>query len=317
MSNGRKVVLVGCGAVGTSFVYSAINQGIASHYVLIDVVNDIAEGNAMDLSDSHAVLPSPFSSIKAGTYSDCADADVIVITAGRPQKPGETRLEMVADNAKIMKSIALEIKKSGFNGITVIASNPVDILTHVYQEVTGYESNRVISSGTTLDSSRLRKLLGERLNVAPRSVKAYLIGEHGDSSVAVWSRSIVMGKSILEYVEEGAITIDELQQVKDDATNMAYKIIEKKRATFYGIGACLARIVKSILNDEKSSLMVGALLKGQYGVENVYISVPCIVGAHGIEEIIEWRLSEEELQGLRKSCTQLSEVFKTAQAAIK
>ncbi|AHI52431.1 L-lactate dehydrogenase [Spiroplasma culicicola] len=317
MTNDRKIVLVGCGAVGTSFIYSAINQGIAQHYVLIDVVADVAEGNAMDLTDAHAVLPNPFSTVKAGDYSDCKDADIVVITAGRPQKPGETRLEMIADNSKIMKTIASEIKKSGFNGITVIASNPVDVLTHVYQKVTGYPANKVISSGTTLDSSRLRKLLGEKLGVAPRSVKAYLLGEHGDSSVAIWSRSTVMGKSILEYLEEGKLTSEELKQVKDDATHMAYKIIEKKRATFYGIGACLTRITKSILNDEKSSLMVGAYLTGQYGLDDVYISVPCIVGANGIEQIIDWKLSAEELAGLQESSNQLKEVFATASEAIK
>ncbi|QBQ07305.1 L-lactate dehydrogenase [Spiroplasma gladiatoris] len=316
MTNGRKIVLVGCGAVGTSFVYSAINQGLAQHYVLIDVVKDFAEGNEMDLTDTHAVLPSPFATIKAGDYEDCKDADVVVITAGRPQKPGETRLQMVADNAKIMKQVATGIKNSGFTGITVIASNPVDILTQVYQEVTGFDSSKVISSGTTLDSSRLRKLLGAKLNVSPRSVKAYLIGEHGDSSVAIWSRSIVMGKTIAEYIEEGVVTEKELAEVKDEATHMAYKIIEKKRATFYGIGACLAKIVKSVLNDEKASMMVGAYLTGQYGLEDVYVSVPCIVGANGIEQIIEWNLSEDEVAGLRQSGAQLKEVYKTAKAAI-
>ncbi|AGR41579.1 L-lactate dehydrogenase [Spiroplasma taiwanense] len=317
MINGKKVVLVGCGAVGTSFIYSAINQGLAQNYVLIDVFRDVAEGNVMDLTDAHAVLPNPFSSIKVGEYSDCKDADVIVITAGRPQKPGETRLEMVADNARIMKGIATEIKNSGFNGITVIASNPVDVLTHVYQVVTGFDNSKVISSGTTLDSSRLRKLLGEKLKVNPRSVKAYLLGEHGDSSVAIWSRSVVMGKTIQEYLDEGKITKQELDEVKSEAVHMAYKIIEKKRATFYGIGACLTRIVKSVLNDEKSSLMVGAYLSGQYGNSDLYISVPCIVGANGIEQIIEWNLSKEELAGLTNSCNQLKEVFSVAKEAIQ
>ncbi|KAJ3634439.1 hypothetical protein Zmor_019081 [Zophobas morio] len=184
-NNGRKVVLVGCGAVGTSFLYSAINQQLAQHYVLIDVFKNAAEGNTIDLADTMAVLgDNSFTSIKAGDYSDCKDADVVVITAGRPQKEGETRLAMVADNAKIMKDIAEQIKKSGFKGVTIIASNPVDVLTAVYQEVTGFDAHSVVGSGTTLDSARLRRLVAEKLNVAPQAVNAFLVGEHGDSSVA-------------------------------------------------------------------------------------------------------------------------------------
>ncbi|SYV94819.1 L-lactate dehydrogenase, partial [Mycoplasma putrefaciens] len=182
----NKVVLIGAGAVGTSFLYAAINQGIAEEYVLIDAFAEPAQGNALDLADTLAVLPQSFSSIKAGSYEDCKDADIIVITAGRPQKPGETRLEMVAGNAEIMRNIALEVKKSGFDGITVIASNPVDVITHVYQQITGFDQHKVIGSGTTLDSARLRRLLAAKLNVQVSSVNAYLAGEHGDSSVAIW-----------------------------------------------------------------------------------------------------------------------------------
>lgn len=316
MHNGRKIVLVGCGAVGTSFVYSAINQGIAQHYVLIDVNEDVAEGNVLDLWDTNAVLPRPFKSMVVGTYDDCRDADVVVITAGRPQKVGETRLDMIKDNAKIMKNIALQIKASGFSGITLIAANPVDILAQVYQRITGFAPNKVISSGTTLDSSRLRKLLGEKLGVASRSVKAYLLGEHGDSSVAIWSRSVVMGKRISEYVEEGKVTEEELQQVHDEAAHLAYEIIELKRATFYGIGACLTKIVVAILEDSKSTLMVGAYLDGQYGEQDIYISVPCVVGKNGIEQIIEWHLEPEELEGIHKSCETLHATFSEAEAAI-
>ncbi|WP_338984852.1 L-lactate dehydrogenase [Spiroplasma endosymbiont of Diplazon laetatorius] len=317
MINDKKIVLVGCGAVGTSFVYSAVNQGIAKEYVLIDVFKDAAEGNQMDIADAQAILPEPFTSIKAGDYSDCKDADLIVITAGRPQKPGETRLEMVADNAKIMKDIATQIKNSGFNGITVIASNPVDVLTYVYKSVTGYDSSKVISSGTTLDSSRLRRLLADKVGAMPHEVEAYLLGEHGDSSVAAWSLGTVNGKSVQDFLNEGVITEKDLQEVKDEATHMAYKIIEKKRATFYGIGACLARIVKAILTDEKVMLMVGAHLNGEYGNSDIYTSVPCIIGKNGIEEIIKWDISSEEQELFNKSCEQLKEVFNTAKEAIK
>ncbi|ARU92291.1 L-lactate dehydrogenase [Spiroplasma clarkii] len=317
MISGRKIVLIGCGAVGTSFVYSAINQGIAQHYVLIDVNEDVAEGNVIDLSDSHSVLPKPFSSMKVGNYQDCSDADVVVITAGRPQKTGESRLDMIKDNAKIMKEIGLQVKGSGFSGITLIASNPVDILIMVYQKVTGFEPNKVISSGTTLDSSRLRKLLGEKLGVAPKSVKAYLLGEHGDSSVAIWSRSVVMGKTIDEYVEEGKISRAELESVRDEAANLAYEIIELKRATYYGIGACLTRIVDSILEDSKLTLMVGAYLNGEYGQKGIYISVPCVIGSQGIEQVIEWKLEPSELEGIQKSCDKLRQFYNDAKSAFE
>jgi L-lactate dehydrogenase len=186
----RKIVLIGSGAVGTSFLYSAINQGLASEYVLIDAFPNAALGNALDLADTAATVPTAFSSIKAGDYSDIHDADIIVITAGRPQLKKadgtlETRLEIAAANAKIMTEIATNVRNSGFKGITVIASNPVDVLTRVYQEVTGFEPSKVIGSGTTLDSSRLRRLVGEKLGVNAQGVNAYIIGEHGDSSVAV------------------------------------------------------------------------------------------------------------------------------------
>jgi L-lactate dehydrogenase len=186
----HKIVLIGSGAVGTSFVYAALNQGLAAEYVLIDAFPNASLGNALDLADTAATVGVPFSSIKAGTYKDVKNADVVVITAGRPQLKKadgtlETRLEMVAGNAKIMQDIALNVKKSGFKGITVIASNPVDVLTRVYQEVTQFDEHKVIGSGTTLDSSRLRRLVGEKLNINAQSVNAYIIGEHGDSSVAV------------------------------------------------------------------------------------------------------------------------------------
>ncbi|ATG97417.1 L-lactate dehydrogenase [Mesoplasma lactucae] len=313
----NKVVLIGAGAVGTSFLYSAINQGIASDYVLIDAFPNAAKGNALDLADTAAVLPTPFANIKAGDYSDCKDADVVVITAGRPQQPGETRLDMVAGNAQIMKSIAEEVKKSGFDGITIIASNPVDVLTLVYQEVTGFDAHKVIGSGTTLDSARLRRLVGEKLGIAPTSVETFLMGEHGDSSVAAWSHATVMGQPISKFVEEGKITEAELDQFRTDAINMAYKIIELKRATFYGIGACLTRIVKAVLNDEKSTLMVGAKLNGEYGNKDLYTGVPAVISRNGWDYIIEWDLTKDEQAQFNKSCETLTESIAKARAAIK
>jgi L-lactate dehydrogenase len=317
-NNGRKVVLVGCGAVGTSFMYAAINQQIAQHYVLIDVFKNAAEGNAIDLADTMAVLgDNSFTSIKAGDYSDCKDADVVVITAGRPQKEGETRLAMVADNAKIMKDIATQIKASGFKGVTVIASNPVDVLTTVYQKVTGFNPNSIVGSGTTLDSARLRRLTAEKLGVAPQSVNAFLMGEHGDSSVAAWTTATVFNKPILDYVAEGKISQKELDEIRTEAVNMAYKIIELKRATFYGIGVCLTRIVKAILNNEGSILMVGAQLNGEYKNKGLYTGVPAIINGDGWKEIVEYKLSKEEQAQFDASCKALEEVVNTAYEAIK
>ncbi|WP_027063268.1 L-lactate dehydrogenase [Mesoplasma seiffertii] len=313
----NKVVLIGAGAVGTSFMYSAINQGIASDYVLIDAFPQAAQGNALDLADTMAVLPVPFTSIKAGDYSDCGDADVIVITAGRPQKEGETRLEMVAGNAVIMKSIAEEVKKSGFQGITVIASNPVDVLTLVYQEVTGFDQHKVIGSGTTLDSARLRRLVAEKLNVSAEAVDTFLAGEHGDSSVAVWSHASVMGQPISKYIAEGKITQAELDQIRDEAVHMAYKIIELKRATFYGIGVCLTKIVKAVLRNERTTLMVGAKLNGEYGNKDLYTGVPAIIGQNGWESIIEWDLTTAEQDLFNQSCATLSTTIAKARDAIK
>ncbi|WP_026389828.1 L-lactate dehydrogenase [[Acholeplasma] multilocale] len=313
----NKVVLIGAGAVGTSFMYSAMNQGIASDYVLIDAFPAAAQGNAIDLADTMAVLPQPFTTVKAGDYSDCADADVIVITAGRPQKEGETRLEMVAGNAVIMKSIAEEVKKSGFTGITVIASNPVDVLTLVYQEATGFDAHKVIGSGTTLDSARLRRLVADKLNVAPESVNAFLAGEHGDSSVAVWSNATVMNQPISKFIAEGKVTQAELDQIRDEAVHMAYKIIELKRATFYGIGVCLTRIVKAVLNNERTTLMVGAKLSGEYGNTDMFTGVPAIIGENGWESIIEWDLTDAEQKMFNESCATLANSIAKAREAIK
>lgn len=316
MKLSQKVGLIGCGAVGSSFLYAAMNQGIGSDYVLIDAFPNAAKGNAIDLADAACVLPSPFASIKAGDYSDLKDADVVVITAGRPQKPGETRLDLVAGNAVIMKSIAEEVKKSGFKGITIIASNPVDVLTYVYQKVTGFEEHTVIGSGTTLDSSRLRRLIGEKLHVSPVSVEAYLAAEHGDSSVAVWSKANIMGQPLQSYIDAGKISQADLDDIKKQAINMAYTIIDLKRATFYGIGDCLTRIVKAVLHNENTAMMVGAKLDGEFGNKDLYTGVPAIVGENGWHDIIDWKLTDAEQALFDKSCKAVHETIDKANEAI-
>lgn len=298
----RKIVLVGCGAVGTSFVYSAINQGLAQEYVLIDIFKDNAEGNALDFSDCQALLSETFISVKTGEYKDCKDADIIVITAGRPQKPNETRIDMVVDNAQIINKIALEIKKSGFKGISIIASNPVDIITTIYQRITGFDVHKVLSSGTLLDSSRLRYLIGIKFNVNPKSVSAYVMGEHGDSSMVPWSCSSIMGKSLNEYIKEGKVTNKELNDISQQTVDRAYKIIKLKKSTYYGIGTALALIVKTIINGQNEVLMVGAYLQGEYGETGFYSGVPTVINEHGWNRIVTLPLNKEEQIKFAKSC---------------
>ncbi len=303
MRNNGKIVLIGCGQVGNSFLYSAINQGLSNQYVLMDFFKDIAEGNALDLLDTQAGLPIPFSTIKASDdFNDCKDAEIIVITAGRPQKKGETRLEMVLDNAKIMKNIAENIKKSGFHGVTIIASNPVDILTNVYLKVTNFDKHKVIGSGTTLDTSRLRRLIAEKFDVSPKSVHAYLMGEHGDSSVAIWSSSSIMGKNFDTIISEGKITKKELDAIVKEAEQMAYTIINKKGSTSFGIGVYLTQIARAVLDDFNEILMVGCLLNGEYDQHDIVTGVPAIISKNGWERIIEWHLNEDEISKFDASC---------------
>lgn len=298
----RKIVLVGCGAVGTSFIYSAINQGLAQEYVLIDIFKDNAQGNALDFSDCQALLSETFISVKEGDYKDCKDADIIVITAGRPQKPDETRIDMVVDNAQIINKIALEIKKSGFKGISIIASNPVDIITTIYQKITGFDVHKVLSSGTLLDSSRLRYLIGIKFNVNPKSISAYVMGEHGDSSMVPWSCSSIMGKSLNEYIKEGKATNTELNDIYQQTVDRAYKIIQLKKSTYYGIGTALALIVKTIINGQNEVLMVGAYLQGEYGETGFYSGVPTVINEHGWNRIVTLPLNKEEQIKFAKSC---------------
>ncbi|MBR2022851.1 MAG: L-lactate dehydrogenase, partial [Mycoplasmataceae bacterium] len=259
----KKIILVGAGAVGCSFLYSAMNRGLASEYGIIDVNKANVEGQTLDFEDGSAPSDYPFNVFPA-EYSDCKDADLVVITAGRPQLPGETRLNMVEGNAKIMKEIATNIKQSGFKGITVIASNPVDILTLIYQEVTGFDKKTVIGSGTSLDSARLTREISKRINIAPQSIQAYVLGEHGDSSVSAFSVATVGGLPLSYFVKNKRIDESEFPKIHEFVWKKAYEIIERKRATFYGIGVNLANICENIIRDSRKVLAIGAFLEGQY-----------------------------------------------------
>lgn len=312
----RKVALIGSGAVGTSFLYSAMNRGIANEYGIIDLNKEVAKGNELDLEDAASTNFLPWKTTVLD-YKDLTDYDIIVITAGRPQKPGETRLEMVEDNAKIMKDIALKVKSSGFSGVTIIASNPVDVLTTVYQEVTGFSTNQVMGSGTSLDTSRLTLALSARLNISPRSIQAYVIGEHGDSSVSVFSSASVSGKPLKYFLSKNNVSKDELGKIHKDMYLKAYEIINRKRATFYGIGSSLANLVHAIFNDTRSIHACGAKLDGQYGHKGFYTGTPAIIGATGIQEIVELDLNEAEQKQFDKSATTLETSLAKARAAIK
>ncbi|MBR3832244.1 MAG: L-lactate dehydrogenase [Mycoplasmataceae bacterium] len=312
----KKIILVGAGAVGCSFLYSAMNRGLASEYGIIDVNKANVEGQTLDFEDGSAPSDYPFNVFPA-EYSDCKDADLVVITAGRPQLPGETRLNMVEGNAKIMKEIATNIKQSGFKGITVIASNPVDILTLIYQEVTGFDKKTVIGSGTSLDSARLTREISKRINIAPQSIQAYVLGEHGDSSVSAFSVATVGGLPLSYFVKNKRIDESEFPKIHEFVWKKAYEIIERKRATFYGIGVNLANICENIIRDSRKVLAIGAFLEGQYKNSGIYTGVPAVIGVNGIEEIIEFTLSDAEQKQFDNSVKQLKEVVEKAREAIK
>ncbi|MFT8727836.1 MAG: L-lactate dehydrogenase [Liquorilactobacillus ghanensis] len=306
--NHQKVILVGDGAVGSSFAYAMALQGVAEEFGIVDVVKERTEGDALDLADATA-LSYP-KKIYSAEYSDCKDADLVVITAGAPQKPGETRLDLVNKNLKILSSIVKPVVDSGFSGIFLVAANPVDILTYATWKFSGFPKNRVIGSGTSLDTSRLRVALGELLGVHdPRSVHAYIMGEHGDSEFAAYSAATVGGLPILDWAKANGVTKEKLAKVEDDVRNKAYVIISKKGATFYGVATALARISKAILRDEDAVLPVSAYMDGQYGLNDIYIGTPAVVNGNGLDRILEVPLNDEEQKKMTDSAKTLKQVL--------
>ena len=305
MIESRKLVLVGTGMVGMSMAYAMVNQGGINELVLIDVLKDKAEGEAMDLAHGIPCGPTEID-IKAGDYDECKDADIVVITAGINQKPGQTRLELAKTNAKIMKEITENVVKSGFNGIFVIASNPVDLMTYVVGKVSGFPRNKVIGSGTVLDTARLRYLIGKRLNVSSKNIHAYIMGEHGDSSFVPWSHSYVGCKKLADILKEKGETQKLLDEIYTEVQQSAYEIIEKKRATYYGIGMGLTKIIKTILNNEKEILTVSTKLENEYGHDGIYIGVPAVIGKNGVQELLNLPLTAKEQEEFDHSCDVLT-----------
>lgn len=305
----RKVVIVGCGFVGSSSAFALMQSGLFSEMVLIDLDQDRAEGEAMDIS--HGVPFAGPMKIYAGNYDDIKDAAVIVITAGANQKPEETRLDLVQKNSKIMESVVSEIAARDYKGILLIVSNPVDILTHVALKVSGFPESRVFGSGTVLDTARLRHHLGLHLGVDSRSVHAFVIGEHGDSEIAAWSSANVSGVPLSTLCEmRGHYNhVGNTESIADQVKNSAYEIIAKKDATYYGIAMAVKRICQAVVRDEKSILPISRRMHGEYALEDVVLSMPAIVGAGGVETPIPISLDEKEVTKLHESADTLQEIM--------
>lgn len=308
--NSRKVAVIGCGFVGSSSAFALMQSGLFSEMVLIDADTKIAEGEAMDIS--HGISFARPMQIYAGNYDDITDAAIIVITAGANQKPDETRLDLIKKNAAIMKSIVGEIKKRDFGGILLIVSNPVDILTLIALKESGYPSNRVIGSGTVLDTGRFKYLLGEHLDVDSRSVHAFIIGEHGDSELAAWSNARIGGLKVNDFCElRGHFNHEQsMKKIFENVRNSAYEIIERKHATYYGIAMAVKRICEAIVRNEKSILPVSSLMTGEYGLNDVVLSIPAVVDETGVQKVIPIELNDEELTKLKDSANILKDIAK-------
>ena len=300
--NLRKIAVIGCGFVGSASAFALMQSKLFSEIVLIDADYAKAEGEAMDIS--HGIPFVGNMKIYAGSYDDIVDASIIVITAGAGQKPGETRLDLVHKNLNIFKSIIPEIAKRNCRGILLVVANPVDILTYAALKLSGFPESRVIGSGTVLDTARLKYQLGEHLSVDSKSVHAFIIGEHGDSEIAAWSSANVSGIALDDFCEmRGHYNHDQSQAEK--VKNSAYEIIEKKRATYYGVAMAVKRICEVIIRDEKSILPISSMMHGDFGVDNVVLSMPAVVGADGLEELVPISLSEKEQADLQASAATL------------
>ena len=308
-TNVRKVVMIGCGFVGAACSFAIMQSGLFSEMVLIDADIAKAEGEALDIS--HGVPFAKPMKIYAGDYDDIKDASLVIITAGANQKPGETRLDLVKKNISIFKSIIPEIKKRDFNGILLIVANPVDILTTVAHKLSGLPENKVIGSGTVLDTARLKYELGNHLNVDSRSVHAFIIGEHGDSEIAAWSSANVSGIPLHKFCEmRGHFNHEEaMKRIAENVKNSAYEIIEKKKATYYGVAMAVKRICEAIIRDEKSILPISSKMNGDFGIKDISLSMPAIVGKDGVECHVPIQLNEEEISKLQQSAQTLSDIL--------
>ena len=309
MINIQKAAVIGCGFVGSTIAYALMQKGTFSELVLLDANHAKAEGEAMDIS--HGLPFAHAMDIREGDYEDIADASVVIITAGANQKPGESRLDLVQKNAVIMRSIIREIKRVKCEGILLIVSNPVDILTQIALEESGFPKERVIGSGTVLDTARLKYLVSEKLKVDSRNVHAFIVGEHGDSELTVWSCANIYGIGLEDFARMRGYR--DFEKEKDElyhaVRDSAYEIIERKGATYYGIGMAAARIAESIVRDSHTVAPVSVSLNGEYGISGLCLSIPAVIGRDGAEQILEINFSEEENGKLRESAEELKSVL--------
>ncbi|MEX1275593.1 MAG: L-lactate dehydrogenase [Bacteroidota bacterium] len=301
----RKVGVVGTGFVGSSFAFALMVRRLAGELVLVDVNPEKAIGEEMDFN--HGLSFTRPMKIRAGTYADLAGSNVVVIAAGTNQKPGETRLDLLARNAAIFREIVPEVVRHNPNGIILIATNPVDILTHISLGEVDLTASRIIGSGTILDTSRFRFLLGQYYHVDARSVHAYIVGEHGDSEIPIWSLANIGGVRLREFapLQNKPYNQEDMNRLFISVRDAAYEIIKRKGATYYAIGLGLLSIVEAILGNYRSVLSVSTLMTGQYGVKDICLSLPCVVGANGIEEVLTLNISPEEEEGFRRSAEKL------------
>lgn len=303
-----KIILIGDGAVGSSFAYASTILGVGRELGIIDINEKKVEGEVMDLSDAISFASPKY--IYKASYSDCKDAEVVVITAGLAQKAGETRLDLVEKNLAIFKGMIKNVVASGFDGIFVVATNPVDVLSYATWKYSGFPASKIIGTGTTLDSSRFKKEIAGLIGIDPRSVDAFILGEHGDTEFPVWSHTNIGGLPIYEWVKSQS-EIDEMALLDtfEKSKNAAYEIIEKKGATFYGIGMAITRLVKAIINDENSVYSTSSYLYGEYGVKDLYVGVPTVIGKDGAKWVIEVPLTDTEKERMDESTRLLKEII--------
>ena len=312
MTKGNKISIIGAGFVGSTTAFALMTSGLVSQIVIVDINKEKAEGEAMDLS--HGVSFVRPIDITSGEYEDTKDSDIVIITAGIGQKPGDTRLDCITKNLKIFQSIVPEVVKYSPNSILLVVSNPVDILTYMTYKLSGFPSNRVIGSGTVLDTSRFKYMLSQHFEVDARNIHTYIMGEHGDSEIATWSLTSIAGMNVDEYCNVclkkcgGEVKSNIYKEVKE----AAYKVIQKKGATYYAVALAIKRIVEAILRNENSILTVSSLLKGEYGIEDIYMGVPTILGREGVKKILQVKLNKEESIQLIESAKILKEVIENS-----
>jgi L-lactate dehydrogenase len=308
-SRPTKIAVVGVGLVGSTYAYALLLSGLAAEIVLVDVNRERAEGEAMDLN--HTVPFAHPTKICAGDYSDCEGAAITIIAAGTNQKPGETRLDLVRRNASIFGQIVPRVAEANPEGIIVVATNPVDVLTSVTLRLSGFPAHRVFGSGTILDTARFRYMLSEHLGVDPRSVHAYIIGEHGDSEVPVWSLANVAGMRLPTFCQENGIplTSEDMDRIFAQTRDAAYEIIRRKGATYYAVAAGLIRITEAILRDQNTVLSISSLIEDYYGIDGVCLSLPTVISRRGIERLLRLELSPAEARGVRKSAEVLRDTL--------